>query len=209
MSARGRVQIQGRLNSGAEKWSTGFHLGALTLATDANCQAAVDFITTEWISTVWSSSLDAYISDHTTFERVILSDVNAAGVIVRQFGGSEGSIAGAYGGNPLPPQISPVVSLLTGLPGARNRGRMYFPSLGANANDSTGSILEAAQHLLCEKVADFFTAVNGAGVDVTSCIYSGAQSSVVPITSVRVGTVWDTQRRRRDNLTETYYSQDV
>jgi len=57
-------------------------------------------------------------------------------------------------------------------------------------------------------MAAFLTAVNGA-TSVTVCVYSAAASTLQEVTEIKVGNVFDTQRRRRNDLVESYASAAV
>lgn len=105
-------------------------------------------------------------------------------------------------------QTSVVASLRTATPGRRTRGRMYWPALGAAIDTSTGRLSDpttsevaAAVVELLQDVADEATNVNPSAA-VVPAVWSRENESGSVITSVEVGDVLDTQRRRRDKLAE-------
>ena len=111
--------------------------------------------------------------------------------------------AGTNANGPLPPQCAVAVSLRTASATRSGRGRFYLPVYGTNEAvagvlDSTAQTqtATAAQKALQSLVAAGFTPV----------IYHRGPKSTTAITTVDVGNVFDTQRRRRDKLIETRVS---
>lgn len=105
-------------------------------------------------------------------------------------------------------QVAVVLTWLTGLPGRKFRGRTYLAGFANDQftrtddgpllfNDPTvrGSVLNGASAYFDAMVAD------GAIPVVYSRVGAGAQTA---INGARVGSVPDTQRRRRDQVEEDY-----
>lgn len=115
---------------------------------------------------------------------------------------------GAGGGNLLPPQVSIVASLRTQQIGRRGRGRVYLPPTGVGIAGSDGRVASTQPAPLAGDVSQFLTdcTVHEALTEVfIDPIVTGAPySDYAVINQVRVGDVFDTQRRRRRNLTEAY-----
>lgn len=108
------------------------------------------------------------------------------------------------GGTPgLPTQIAIVGSLYTANAGRRGRGRMYLPAPNANQLTSSGRLLATQTAFFGDALAAYLsgTVATSAKACVMSNVGEGLRSV---ITSVKVGDVLDTQRRRRDNLPEVY-----
>lgn len=110
----------------------------------------------------------------------------------------------------MPNQCAVVASLLTGVPGARGRGRLYLPSLGVLVG-TTGRIQPGTVGPLAASVQTLLNGLNtqvGAEFDTDFtyvCVASGVGTGTnARVTTVRVGDVIDTQRRRRDAIPETY-----
>jgi hypothetical protein len=126
-------------------------------------------------------------------------------------------IAGADVSSGHPPQIALVASLLAGTTkGVGQPGRMYFPGVAASV-DPTGHIASSYPISIATTLAAFFAAINGS-VDrpgaVINASAGGTGANIAPavnreITDVKVGNVYDTQRRRRNALVETYSSHAV
>jgi len=87
---------------------------------------------------------------------------------------------------------------------------MYFPPFEINQPIANGTMNINAALDLSNAFQFFFNNFN-ASVTIadTACVASDAGQVVRPITSVQVGTIFDTQRRRRDNLIEQYYTSVV
>lgn len=108
----------------------------------------------------------------------------------------------------LPPQNSVVVSHRTQQIGSHGRGRMFLPAhtsaalSGAKLSSATvDDIVEGQQALLAALGVEVSDDVN-----VRPIVTGAPYVNYAVINSVRVGNVMDTQRRRRNRLTETYTS---
>ena len=112
------------------------------------------------------------------------------------------------------PQDSVVVSLLTATKrGLANRGRIYLPSGFADVG-SNGKLTTANQTAIANRFVTFINAVNGVGTSTgaytVACIASGVGAGAMRnITSIEVGNLMDSQRRRRNRLTEIYVAADL
>lgn len=108
-----------------------------------------------------------------------------------------------------PYQTAVVISLRTGTPGASGRGRLYWPATGM-AIDSTTLRVTAANLTSALAGAKTYlsaidTAIEGTLTGVSLCVWSRkGTGALYPVTSMQMGNVFDTQRRRRDTLVETY-----
>lgn len=107
-----------------------------------------------------------------------------------------------------PPQVSVVASLTTGTRrGNATHGRMYLPLTGVSisANDFTISVAQRQEiaNAVVGLLDDSLGAIADVSLDpvVMSNIGSGTTRT---ITTVAVGSIPDTQRRRRNRFTEEY-----
>ena len=107
-----------------------------------------------------------------------------------------------------PPQVSVVASLTTGTRrGNATHGRMYLPLTAINIDSNNFSIDTTNRQLIARSVANLLNDTVGAIADITldpvvmSNIGSGTTRT---ITNVAVGSIPDTQRRRRNRFTEEY-----
>ena len=110
------------------------------------------------------------------------------------------------------PQTSIVVSLRTLTPGGRGRGRLYWPSTGGGFVSATSRLgsgdrdlfATAMRGLLLDIGNAISTAFDGEGMDLA--VYSPTNNALSDVTSIQVGDVFDTQRRRRDAIPEAYFT---
>ncbi len=107
-------------------------------------------------------------------------------------------------------QTSLVFSLRTATPGARGRGRLYWPATGISVTATTLRVNAAA---LTSAVAAIKTYLGGieAAIEATLpgvslCVWSRTAPNLYPVTSIQSGDVLDVQRRRRDQTIESYSS---
>lgn len=102
----------------------------------------------------------------------------------------------------IPPQLAVVASLRTGARGPGGRGRMYWPlntSLGTD-----GLVSATAVTLLKNQVKTFAEAVRAIG-PLASVVNVGPRT-YSSLKTVEVGNMYDSQRRRKNALRETYES---
>lgn len=111
-------------------------------------------------------------------------------------------------GKQLPLQTTPVLSLRTALAGPSFRGRMYLPPVTSNIIDDDGYLIAGYRNNFVDAYAAFITAVQGATA-WDAGVYSRRLTSFTPLASVDMGSVLDTQRRRRNELVEARYSSAV
>lgn len=111
--------------------------------------------------------------------------------------------AGTLAGSPLPNQLAVVATLLTGVPGRSNRGRSYLPAPNA-AQLANGQLPTATATALATQFGAFLTAVKAYnGSEVIPCVASPHTGLIRSLTSVRVDTKLDTQRRRANKTAIT------
>ena len=106
----------------------------------------------------------------------------------------------------LPFQVSVCVSLRTDLATRAGRGRFYLPPL-STAQVLDGRLLAADQSNIADNAQAFLQALLSAGLEPV--IWGRTSLNATTITSVDVGDVFDTQRRRRNALIETRESRAV
>jgi hypothetical protein len=164
-------------------------------------------------------TLEAYLSTSsfsstTTLEFLKLSPIGPDGLVI---GGrtclsmANTSLTGAQTGDRLPPQLSLGVSWQTPVIGRRGRGRIFLPSNAASQLTSAGRMSSTPQGAAKDAAVTMleglaYQAVGGSGPNVQPIVTGDPWTNYGVITGVRVGDVLDTQRRRRDQLAETYVS---
>lgn len=109
----------------------------------------------------------------------------------------------------VPPQLTVVASLLTGYSrGRAHRGRIYLPP-NMNTLGDDGMMSSTRTSDLATHVATFLGALNAVDSDLAVHVWSKVGGISRIVTQVAVGGVIDTQRRRRNELTEVYSTVDV
>lgn len=208
-----KVTLSGKMLGGAEQWVTGFHCGLLTADASAPTQAYADAVRDAWIPVFTDFNMG--FSSTYTFEQVKLAMIGTNG----KYDGSDPIVSspttavnGGSSGNPLPPQLALVATLVAGSgKGLAGKGRMYLPGIKAGV-DGGGHIDSSYCQGLANKLKTFFDTINastsrpGPVVNVSGGHekLGGAGARNVPVNGVRIGNVYDTQRRRRNSLQETY-----
>lgn len=106
----------------------------------------------------------------------------------------------------LPFQCAPVVSFRTASATRAGRGRMYAPSPAVDQQDG-GRLTVGAQGALADAAQAMLAALSSAGLEPV--LFSTTALTRRAITSLDVGDVIDTQRRRRNQLVEQRVSRQV
>lgn len=117
-------------------------------------------------------------------------------------------------GNPTGPTTQAmVVSLEAGAFPTRNgRGRLFWPALRYPIDTSTTRFQKGA---LAGTLDDFHSMLLGienaapASIGAVLAVYSKVKGLATPVTSLRLGDVMDSQRRRKDALKEAYAAQPM
>jgi len=193
------MTLEGTTNDGT--WS----FGVWTTNTGDDAAAALTKFQTA-VAAMWASGIDAFISDQIAYtaQKVVTVDQSTGKQIAR----ADGAVtdAGADTGESLPPQVALAVTLRTALATRAGRGRIYLPPFAVsqvvnsrmNATNK-GTTLTAVKGMFDTLISDGHTPV----------LYGRTAHTVTPITTLALGDVFDTQRRRRDAYAETYTSTAV
>lgn len=115
-------------------------------------------------------------------------------------------IAGASAGAMLPPQLSICTTFKAAVPGRRGRGRMYLPALQQGTNGTSGTVASSARTALGNagrKLIDDINAIS-IGTRYELVVTSAQNPRYVLPQQVRVGDQFDTQRRRRGGVRESF-----
>lgn len=207
------VTLSGSMLGGAEQWQTGFYVGQPDADALVPNQAYADAVRNAW-ATFFASGPPA-INNTYKFEQVKLARLNEAG----KYDGSDvvvsspvAPVAGNRAGAPLPPQLALVATLIAGSgKGLAGKGRMFLPGVSEGV-DTTGHIGTTACQAIATGLATFFNTIN-ASTDQPGQVINASKGRAnlagigarnVPVNGVRIGNVYDTQRRRRNQLTEVY-----
>lgn len=175
-----------------EIWSFGLY-------TDSNLSvAAAQSAWMTGITNFWAEATALFSADVATTRAVTVELDPATG---KQLTGAEDTRTdvGTSAAETLPFQCAPVVSLRTATLSRAGRGRFYAPSLAVD-QVAGGRLLIAARDTLADAGLELVQGVTAAGGNVV--IYHRGSGTTTPVTSLDVGDVIDTQRRRRNQLVE-------
>lgn len=212
-----RVTLHGTAFNAEEIWNTGFYMGNTGSDADAPTELMASRINSFWQT--FFQGANTKISNQYACYGVKVAQLNTDGTTVadsvRYFDASQ-----PYAGNStttsFPPQIALVATLMTGTArGLGAKGRMYLPGVQASL-DGNAKISSTDRGNIATNLAAMFSGIN-ADADVPGSVITASFGRVspatagvnVPIVSVRVGNVYDTQRRRRNALVESYSSAAV
>jgi len=181
-----------------------------TLMTDGEADTALPAIVT---------AASTFVADNGWFgtgvklEYVKLNKINSAGHYENSSAARtsllDPAIGGGGGGSTLPPQVAVCATLLTAhARGKAHKGRIYLPALAGaliTYGVGAGTIGGGAAGALGDATHAFIQAINAAlpSPNAVSVISSTGEANHV--TGVAIGSVYDTQRRRRRSLPETPY----
>lgn len=218
-----RVVIQGNFASGAEIWTTGFHMGQTGSDAALPTQQLADDIKTAWatffttpgvgINSMWKCD-QVKISSFGTDGKASPADTVYSPFSTNTQGGATSFF---------PPQISLAATLMGPDPrGVGAKGRMYLPGVSA-AIDGTGHLPFGAVTPILTALKTFLQAVNNSTASpdwIINASHGSLNKDGTPkiggfapvnklVGSIRIGNVYDTQRRRRNALVETYQTTTV
>jgi hypothetical protein len=207
-----RVTIEGISFGGAEEWSTGFYLGHDDGDASIPTQGFADAIRDAW-GTFFTSG-NSYISNYWNSTRVKMSLIEASGVTNPDdtvYSAWATLPSGGKRGGSFPPQIAMVATLMSArTTGIGSKGRMFLPGIWETVQVN-GGINSTATTNIANGLKTFLNAVEAAAPLSEQVILAthghktdGSGKANVPVTKVRVGSIYDTQRRRRNQLVESY-----
>lgn len=198
-----------------EEWSTGFWMGNTDSdSLDPQQQGADDFLTA-WTTFFTNSTSNIASGFKTEGVRVALYGTNGFVDPNKNFHAYPTTpVQGGGGSGILPAQLALVASLEASPDrGLAGKGRMFLPGVnepvGSDGRISLTDVLPILTNL-----RTMFNSINASTVLTGSIINAskgGTGQNLAPpvnrvVANVRMGNVYDTQRRRRNSLTETYQS---
>jgi hypothetical protein len=215
-----RANIRASL-AGAEEMVHTLHFERVNTATtdQPTLQAIANKIVEEWtevifVGTTGSTSLANVLKSTVVYTTVDVYALSAAGLAEEQAQATFGTTAKGIGtSSALPPEVALTVSLRTGLPGRRMRGRLYLGGFTTSALGDTGIATTAVQQQVAQALQRFGTDMKmqtATSVDTLNwVVLSRAATATTAITQVRVGSLFDVQRRRQHSLSETFDSRTI
>ena len=182
-----------------EVWSFGVY-------TDSNLSlTAMHSAWNTGITNFWATATALFCTDvETTRATTVEVDPVSGG----QLTGAESTRAdaGTSTATCLPFQCAPVVTLRTSTLSRAGRGRFYAPSLAVD-QVAAGRMTTAARDTLADAAEDLIQGLTAGGGNVV--IYHRGLGTTTTVTSLDVGDVIDTQRRRRNKLIEARTSRPL
>lgn len=158
------------------------------------------------LQTLWVGGIDSLIAP-----QVVLTGASTAEIDVATGNQStrvEGALnfPGVSASPMLPFQCATAVSLRTVFATRRGRGRFFLPPLASNAI-ALGRLTTAAQTNIADNASVMMASLQSGGL--TPVVYSRVSRAAITMTSIDVGDVIDTQRRRRNKLVEDRESRPI
>lgn len=201
-----RLTQQGHLLNG-EIWNSTMHInhtggdGAALLTT---CLEAVTLL---WQGPPTpANSIQQLVPTTIGVDELVLDELNGIGRNVEQHR-SALVLAGTNANDVLPYQVSVAYSTRTALPTRAGRGRGFLPAFavtecvgGLFPSAGQGQVVRAVKAMI-----DHINLATSFGV----IVYHKAANSGTFVESVDVGNVFDTQRRRRNQITEVRVSASI
>jgi hypothetical protein len=217
-----RVTISGDCYSGAEQWATGLQMGNQDADVTTIDPLAAQHVADAW-KVYWQNNLYHFSNSFRTLQtKVALINTNGTTDTgqISYHTLSPVSVGGSSD-NPMPAQITVAATMTSQLQrGIASKGRMYLPGFAHTIESATGKIPSART---AELVAGFKAFLDTLQADVylpervvlaskghkTATLDANGQPVYVDgiqmtVTGCRIGNVFDTQRRRRNQLTEQY-----
>lgn len=211
-----KVILQGTLGS-AENWSISTSWRNFELFPATMTQEMIESLALRLVTAIPAATMPANL------KALVSSSASITGWRVEQRGEDENleHVGEAAYGAPIlgtgtalkSPQDALVISLRSTTPGARGRGRVYWPALGATlgadfalTGPTPANIVDAARvlfTLIGDQINDEW-ADNSFAVTTELAVRSITDHQSRKVVRLQVGNRLDTQRRRRDKLVETY-----
>jgi len=215
-----RCTAFGECFGGAEEWSTGFYVGQAAADAADPTQASADYFLTAWQT--FFTHANTSISGHynTKGVRVAKLDVDTGKVdpALNFYAYPTVPFTGAGGGTAQPPQISVVLSMQARPDaGLGAKGRMFLPGVNEQILGN-GQLHPTDTAQIVTQAAVMFNDLND-HLDIPGRLINASQGRPpylfgdMPVNryvqDLLVGSAYDTQRRRRNQLSETYSTAEV
>jgi hypothetical protein len=217
-----RVTISGTCLGGAEEWSTGFQMGSPTVDISDVQAPGAENIGLAW-ETFFETAANGFSSSYKTTQ-VKVAAINTNGTTDTEMIDYYTYATPITGGGTtavLPPQITLAATLTSdNQRGLAAKGRMYLPGLNIAVQNTNGQLISSYVVTLATNFKTFLDAVNVAagtsgklilaskGHKQTTLDENGQPQYLAGksawVTGCRIGSVYDTQRRRRNGLVEAY-----
>lgn len=213
-----RVTIHGTNFNGAEEWTTGFYAGLTSGDALAPTQEYADGVAANW-QTFWTN-VTSKVSSVWKTDYIKVSTLGQDGKTIADsavYSYYSNPIAGGGQSDSFPPQVALVATLRSqNQRGLAAKGRMYLPGINGVLG-ADGHIPSSIVNDIATNFSTFLTACNSIqnqpGVVILAS--QGRKAPLVgppvnaAVTDIRIGNVYDTQRRRRNQLVEAYTQKTI
>lgn len=210
-TAATKITIKGRTFGGGDEWQTGFHTAPMIAPTQGDLEDLALTALTIFQSSVWN---DTNLASHWPSSNTLTSasaalldgsgHVTLTGDATLTTPDPGGSASGV-----LPAECALVVTLLTPIAGGRGRGRMYLPSMANAVTDASGQLDPTIHQDVADAMKDFFDTWNADPTTFPVAVASQTGGFVTTVNRIRVGNVFDAQRRRRNAVGELFITEDL
>jgi len=199
-----RIDFQGTLH-GIETFQHGHNVQSSGTAQDV-----ADDADAAWSTLLGTANVNTFWNTGVVWSQVNVSELGAtpADPIVTS-AQAVISLAGTSTDAGLPPQVTPCVSFVTATAGSRARGRMFLPAPDDTTLTTAGRLVAGFRTQLVTSLQTYFNTMEAAG-HVTQVVSSvGGVYTPYAVNTIRIGDVFDTQRRRRNSIAEVYTAGNI
>ncbi len=201
MSDLWRVTYRGNLPAG-DVFAHGFHGTTVDGETSTNVLATAVAGLTALMS--GAGGMQANYAPGTIYAEVLVEQINQGSGAVEQSRSQAVSRPGTgSSATPLPGNVALAVTHRTAQAGRSGRGRQFLPAPATSTLSTVGELSTTAQSSISTAIANMFAAVKGATHNIIPVVYSTKLRVFYTITQYDVGSIFDTQERRRNKLTES------
>lgn len=203
------LQWGGKLSGGAEEWSCSLRFARTTgLAGNGYsdtmltaCKNAIQTFHADGTVKISSQAKLSYVKLNPVDVNGHYTDANTHQIIVADVGGG-------YAGQIYPNQVALAVTLNTAFSrGPAHKGRFYIPIPCLSVATLQNGLISSTDATAVKTAATtMLNSLNNAAADMSVAVFSRKAGSPAHhnVTSISVGQVLDTQRRRRRKLLEAY-----
>lgn len=163
-------------------------------------------ISQDWIAAFWTGGYDAFCTPGVEVTQVRTREVSPATGGQSRLRETVVSHPGVEPGDSMSPETCIVVSLRTDLANRSGRGRFYLPQPAEITNTAEGRISSGTVDGIVSALTNAWQAVSGLATPV---VYSRTMGSHNDVVRFNVGDLYDTQRRRQNDLTESRSGADM
>ena len=194
-----RVTCVGR-QTDAEVWANVFHVrwgSASPFSDTVRAEIVAAF-------TAFYEAMDDYWPDTTGLDRIDIRSIETEGSPTYSFPVT--GVQGTAVANPLPPQVSPVISWIVGETQTRKKGRSYLPAPASNLTTDSGAMNEVMKDAFGAAGVALIDYLNDAARETESLVVVSrlGSGSAEDVTACALDQWYDTQRGRRDKLISSY-----